>query len=81
MEVRRQVLAVEPLLEVQVRSGRAAGGAEEADGLALVDGLPGAVYAAGGQVRSVFRVVVLDGRVRAVEVVADPAAIAAIDLR
>ena len=40
VEVRREVGAVEPLLEVQVRAGGVAGRAEVADQVALVDVLP-----------------------------------------
>jgi RNA polymerase sigma factor (sigma-70 family) len=40
--------------------------------LALVDGLPGAVWAAGGQPRVVFSFTVTDGKVTAVELIADP---------
>jgi RNA polymerase sigma factor (sigma-70 family) len=47
---------------------------------ALLDGWPGAFYAAGGAVRSVFRFTVVDDRVVGLEVVADPGTIAAIAL-
>ena len=40
VEVRREVAAVHPLLEVQVRAGAAAGAADLADELSLVDALP-----------------------------------------
>ncbi len=47
---------------------------------ALVDGRPGAFYAAGGVVRSAFRFTIVDGRITGVEVVADPDVLAAIAL-
>lgn len=46
----------------------------------LLDGAVHAVYASGGQVRSVFRLALAGGRIVGVEVVADPAGIAALDL-
>jgi RNA polymerase sigma-70 factor (ECF subfamily) len=47
---------------------------------ALLDGWPGAFYAVGGAVRSVFRFTVVGGRIAGVEVLADPATLAAIAL-
>ena len=56
---------------------------------ALVDNFPGAVWAPGGQVRAVFGFVIADGtaggkageRIVEIEVTADPARIAALDVR
>lgn len=47
----------------------------------LVDGAVAAVFAVRGQVRSVIRMVVVDGRVTAIEVVADPDRIAGFDVQ
>lgn len=47
---------------------------------ATVEGRPGAVWAPGGTPRSVFVFTIEDGRVTALQVVADPAAIADLDL-
>jgi RNA polymerase sigma-70 factor, ECF subfamily len=49
-------------------SGRA-----QAARLALVDGLAGAVWAAGGRPRMVFSFAVTDGTITAIEMIADPA--------
>ena len=48
---------------------------------ALVDGFPGAVWAPGGQVRAVFGFVIADGKILEMEVIADPARIAVLDVR
>ena len=39
---------------------------------ALIDGAPGAVWAPGGQPRAVFDFLIIDGRIIAIEVLADP---------
>jgi len=52
---------------------------------ALVDGFPGAVWAPGGQVRAVFGFVIADGKaggkILEMDVIADPARIAELDVR
>ena len=48
---------------------------------ALVDGAPGAVWAPGGQVRAVFGFVIAEGKIVEMEVIADPAHIAELDVR
>ena len=48
--------------------------------MALIDGEPGLVWAAGGVLRVVFVFTVEDGRVTGIEQVADPAAIAAMEV-
>jgi RNA polymerase sigma factor (sigma-70 family) len=47
---------------------------------ALLDGEPGLVYAAGGRTVSVFRMTVVDGRVTAIDLVADPEVVAATEV-
>jgi RNA polymerase sigma factor (sigma-70 family) len=47
---------------------------------ALLDGEPGLAFVAGGRARSLFRLTIVDGRITAVDLIADPDAIAAIDL-
>ena len=39
---------------------------------ALIDGAPGAVWAPDGTPRAVFEFTIVDGRIRAIEVLADP---------
>jgi RNA polymerase sigma factor (sigma-70 family) len=56
-------------------SGRA-----QAARLALVDGLAGVVWAPGGTPRVVFRFTVTDGRIAAIDLLADPAAVEALDV-
>lgn len=56
-----------------------AGGARAAR-LALVDGLAGAVVSVGGRPMVVFGFVVRDGRVAAIELTADPATLAVVEL-
>jgi RNA polymerase sigma factor (sigma-70 family) len=46
----------------------------------LVDGLAGAMWAPGGTPRSVLSFAVVDGRIASIEIMNDPAAIAALDL-
>jgi RNA polymerase sigma-70 factor (ECF subfamily) len=48
--------------------------------LALVDGDPGAVWSQGGQPRVVFGFTITDGRIVAIELVADPERLARLDL-
>ncbi|CAA9254453.1 MAG: hypothetical protein AVDCRST_MAG54-2161, partial [uncultured Actinomycetospora sp.] len=59
----------------RVFSGRA-----QAAQPALLDGVPGAVYAPGGHVYSAFELVVIDGRIAVIEMIADPDVIAALDV-
>ncbi|HEY9293795.1 MAG TPA: sigma-70 family RNA polymerase sigma factor [Microlunatus sp.] len=66
-----------PLLAEQLRGADAvarvfAGRAQGAQ-LALIDGVPGAVWAPGGKVRTVFAVEIHDGRITRFEVIGDPA--------
>jgi RNA polymerase sigma factor (sigma-70 family) len=59
----------------RVFSGRA-----QAAEAALLDGVPGAVYAPGGHVYSAFDIVVVDGRIVAIEMIGDPDVIAGLDV-
>jgi RNA polymerase sigma factor (sigma-70 family) len=47
---------------------------------ALLDGVPGAVFAPGGTVYSAFDIVVVDGRIVAIEMIADPDVLAELDV-
>ncbi|HEY2192381.1 MAG TPA: sigma-70 family RNA polymerase sigma factor [Actinomycetospora sp.] len=47
---------------------------------ALLDGEPGLAFAVGGRVVSLFRITVVDGKVTAVDLVADPETVATIDV-
>jgi len=49
--------------------------------LVLVDGLAGAAWAPGGQPRAVFSFVIAGGRIAEIEIVADPAHIAGLDVQ
>jgi len=60
-------------------AGMLAGGAKVAK-LALVDGLAALLFAPGGNVRAVIRFTVVDGRIAAMDVVADPDRIAAAEI-
>jgi RNA polymerase sigma factor (sigma-70 family) len=60
-------------------AGRFAGGARAAR-LALVDGAAGAVWASGGQPRVVFSFTITDGKVVAIDLLADPERLAQLDL-
>ncbi|QDP97688.1 sigma-70 family RNA polymerase sigma factor [Microlunatus elymi] len=66
-----------PLLTEQAHGAdavaRVFAGRAQAAQLALIDGVPGAVWAPGGTVRTVFAVEIHDGRIRRVEVIGDPA--------
>jgi RNA polymerase sigma-70 factor (ECF subfamily) len=59
----------------RVFSGRA-----RAAQTALVDGVPGAVFAPGGRLYSAFDIVVVDGRIVAIEMIADPDVLAELDV-
>jgi RNA polymerase sigma factor (sigma-70 family) len=56
-------------------SGRAAGAR-----LALVDGVPGMMWAQGGQIRVVFDFTVVGGKIAAIEMIADPEHLAQLDV-
>lgn len=47
---------------------------------ALIDGVPGAVWAPGGQPRAVFDFTIVDGTIVAIEVLADPEHLAPLDI-
>lgn len=59
----------------RVFSGRA-----RAARTALLDGVPGAVFAPGGVVYSAFEIVVVGGRIAAIEMIADPDVLAELDV-
>ncbi|MDP9362782.1 MAG: RNA polymerase subunit sigma-70, partial [Chloroflexota bacterium] len=48
--------------------------------LALVDGLAGAAWAPGGRPRAVFRFTIADGRIVAIDLVADPDQLGRLDV-
>ena len=56
-------------------SGRAAGAR-----LALVDGVPGMMWAQGGQIRVVFDFTIVGGKIAAIEMIADPEHLAQLDV-
>jgi hypothetical protein len=56
-------------------SGRAKGAR-----LALIDGVPGMMWAPGGQVRVVFEFTISDGKIVAIEMIADPEHLAQLDV-
>jgi RNA polymerase sigma-70 factor (ECF subfamily) len=56
-------------------AGRARGAAG-----ALIDGAPGAVWAPGGRPRAVFDFTIVDGRIVAIEVLADPEHLAQLEI-
>ena len=60
--------------------GRVFVGGAKAARLALVDGLAGAVVAVGGRPMAVFGFTVRDGRIAAIELLADPEILAALEL-
>ncbi len=60
--------------------GRVFAGGAKAARLALVDGLAGAVVAVGGRPMAVFGFTVRDGRIAAIELLADPEILAALEL-
>ena len=64
-----------PSAVADIFSGRA-----QAARPALIDGTPGAVWAPGGRPRSAFRVTVVGDKIAAVEVIADPATLATLDI-
>jgi RNA polymerase sigma factor (sigma-70 family) len=56
-------------------SGRAKGAS-----LALIDGVPGMIWAPGGQVRVVFDFIISGGKIAAIEMIADPEHLAQLDV-
>jgi RNA polymerase sigma factor (sigma-70 family) len=82
--VRADVAAVRSGADREVRGAAAVAatfsGRARAARTALVDGVPGLVWAHGGRTRMVFRFTVVAGRVTAIEMIADPDRIAAREL-
>jgi RNA polymerase sigma-70 factor (ECF subfamily) len=48
--------------------------------LALIDGSAGAVWAQGGQPRTVFSFTITDGKIAAIEIIADPERLGQLDV-
>jgi RNA polymerase sigma-70 factor (ECF subfamily) len=48
--------------------------------MALIEGIPGAVWAPGGRPRAVFSFRVIGGTIVEIEIVADPAVVAALQV-
>ena len=76
--------AAAPPLAPEVRGAEAVartfkGGAQAAQ-LALIDGLPGVVWAVAGKPRAVFEFTIEDGRVVEINLMVDPKSIAALDV-
>ncbi len=73
-----------PELEPQVAGAdavaRVFAGRARAAAPALLDGVPGLAFAVGGRTVSLFRMTVTEGRIIAVELIADPETIAGVDL-
>jgi RNA polymerase sigma factor (sigma-70 family) len=63
------------LAAAAIFSGRAAGAR-----LALVDGVPGMMWAQGGQIRVVFDFTIVGGKIAAIEMIADPEHLAQLDV-
>jgi RNA polymerase sigma-70 factor (ECF subfamily) len=82
--VRADAAAVAMGAPAEVRGARAVAetfsGRAQVARVALVDGLPGAVFAPGGQVRVVFAFTIEDDRVTAIDLIADAEQIAGMDL-
>jgi hypothetical protein len=82
--VRADDAAVRSGAAAQVRGATAVAetfnGRAQAARPALVDGSPGAVWSQGGQVRVVFDFTITEGRIRAIDLIADPAHVAELDL-
>lgn len=68
-----------PLLEPEVRGGRAVAGVlvgrAAAAEIALIDGVPGAVWAPGGKPRAVFAFRVIGDQITEIEIVTDPSVV------
>ena len=73
-----------PLLAPQVRGASAVSmalaGRATAARMALIEGIPGAVWAPGGRPRAVFSFRVIGGTIVEIEIVADPAVVAALQV-
>jgi len=69
-----------PLLAPEVRGGRAVAnalvGRAQAAQVALIDGMPGAVWAPGGKPRAIFAFQVVGNTIAEIEIVTDPSAVA-----
>lgn len=85
---RADAAAVPPGMALEVRGATAVAGESKlfreqarAAAVLLVDGRPGIVVAPGGRLAFVLRVTVAEGRVAAYDVIGDPDALAAVDLR
>jgi RNA polymerase sigma-70 factor (ECF subfamily) len=74
-----------PVLAPQVRGARsvamALAGRATAAKLALIDGTPGAVWAPGGRPRAVFAFHVVGNTIAEIEIVTDPAVVAALEVQ
>jgi RNA polymerase sigma-70 factor (ECF subfamily) len=74
-----------PLLEPEVRGARAVAmalsGRATAARLALVDGVPGAVWAPGGRPRAVFAFRLVGSTITEIEIVTDPSVVAALQVQ
>jgi RNA polymerase sigma-70 factor (ECF subfamily) len=68
-------VAVGPTAVAQTFSGRA-----QAAALTLVDGLPGAAWLVGGEPRVVFDFTVIDDRIVAIDLLADPEVLRVLEL-
>ncbi|MDQ3310637.1 MAG: sigma-70 family RNA polymerase sigma factor [Actinomycetota bacterium] len=73
-----------PLLARQLRGAQAVAstfsGRATVARVALIDGNVGAVYAPGGTVRSAFQITVSDGKIVAIDIIADPTTLATLDV-
>ena len=74
-----------PLLEPEVRGGRAVAnaltGRAQAAQLALIDGAPGAVWAPGGRPRAIFAFRVVGNTITEIEIITDPNAVTALPVQ
>lgn len=74
-----------PLLAPEVRGGSAVAsalvGRAQAAQLALIDGMPGAVWAPGGRPRAIFAFRVVGGTIAEIEIVTDPSVVASLPVQ
>ena len=74
-----------PLLAPEVRGGRAVAktlvGRAQAAQVALIDGMPGAVWAPGGRPRAIFAFQVVGNTIAEIEIVTDPSVVAALPVQ
>ncbi|MHB8671492.1 MAG: hypothetical protein ACYDAD_13215 [Acidimicrobiales bacterium] len=74
-----------PLLAPEVRGGRAVAnalvGRAQAAQVALIDGMPGAVWAPGGRPRAIFAFQVVGSTIIEIEIVTDPSVVAALPVQ